>query len=138
MTQNSKAKPNMNRQAVYTGRRLLIGGGIAHSFLLLPDRTKLLFKSTRGVRIGWTYECGEAEIARRPKQVEREHEENLEWITADALVDAHNAEKRAQAKYAAKSGERIKAAVEALRPLLRATSYYDRKALVEYLLEKAR
>jgi hypothetical protein len=128
--------PRYNETCVYTGRR---EGKkcILHRFEK-PDGEEMYFSGIRGVHIGMTYRCGKTNIASRPELVmEVERIDNPEWDAADALIDAKRAEKRAEKKLAASTKPALKTAVSALQPLVRGMSYFDRKSLVEYLVEEA-
>lgn len=131
-------KPKVyTRKAVYTGRRMS-GGKVWQRFELLPEKTEMFFRGVKRVYIGATYKCNRTSIAGKPERIDDEMIFNAEWDAADALVDAHNAEKRAEAKYRAKASPALKNAVEALRPLVRGIGFFDAKALTDYLVTEAK
>lgn len=131
-------KKEYNARAVYTGRRLG-GGKVWQRFELLPDRREMYFSGVKGLYIGYAYECTDKTIPARPKcDHEIKREDNPEWDAADAVVDARNAERRAQAKMKEESRPALKKAVEALKPLMRGLSVFDREALIKYLADQAR
>lgn len=128
-----------NRKAVYTGRRISgPSSKIYHRFELLPERSEMFFQGVRRVYIGYTYECSADRIAQKPVKTDDERIDNPEWDAADALIDQRRAEKRAEAKIKASTRPALKAAIAALRPLMRNLGYFQRKALVEYLAEESR
>lgn len=127
------AKKHTGR-AVYTGRRLMIGGKVYQRFEILPDRTEAYYSRIKGVCIGRTYACSKDSMARRPEWLDDPCERNPEWDAADALVEAHKAKKRADAKIRAESkSPAIKAAILALKPLVGRLGHFERKALIEFL-----
>lgn len=124
-----------DRKAVYIGRRLWgeRGDKVAHCFQLLPERRQMAFKGIKKVYIGYTYECAESTMPTRPTRTEDARIDNPEWEAADALVDARNARKRADAKIKANSRPAMKKAIEALKPVLIGLDYFQRRSLIEYL-----
>lgn len=126
-------KPEYNEKAVYTGRRLQSNGEVWHRFEK-PNGEEMYFGKTQRVYIGHTYACGKSNIARRPERdygIERV--DNPEWDAADALVDAHRARRRAEAKAKATSSPALKNASAALAPLFKGLDYFQRRYLIEYL-----
>lgn len=129
---------NPTRKAIYIGRRLGRGDKTLHAFLLLPDKKEIFFPRTRGVIIGHTYKCWATKMSRRPERTDDERIDNPVWDAADALVDAHNAKKRAETKARKNSSPALKAAVAALKPLVEKTNYIEQESLVRHLLRLAR
>lgn len=124
--------------AVYTGRKLGNDGKTIFQRFIVTDGKERLFRGVKNVIPGYTYRIGKDYIATSPERVpDAAFVDNPEWEAADALVDAANAKRRAEAKIRAKAKPGVKKAIEALRPLLRGISYYDRLALVEYLATEA-
>jgi hypothetical protein len=129
------AKNIYNRRAVYTGRRRFSNGKVVHRFELLPSRSEMNFGGVVGVWIGYTYECGADSIAKRPKRVDVEREDNAEWEAADELVSDENARKTAEKKIASLSTPALKAARAALAPLVKGLHYHERRELARRLVE---
>jgi hypothetical protein len=140
MTSASKPTPiKRDRQAIYVGRRWGTKGTTLQKFLLLPERKEMYFKGVKGVHMGYTYECSEDSISAKPKMiVDAPRVDDPEWEAEDALVDAANAQKRADAKIRANASPTMKKAIESIKPLLRGRNSYERELLVRYLIEKSR
>jgi hypothetical protein len=138
MTAPQKPPTKYDRQCVFVGRRVASGGKTSYKFELLPKREPMYFGKIKGVYIGHTYECTENSISGKPNRVERERESNPEWEAQDALVDAANEEKRAQRKWAESSKPTVKKAIEALKPLMRGLTIFERELLIKHLCEKTR
>lgn len=138
MSKQEKKTEANTREAIYVGRRLLQNGATAHCFLLLPEKREMLFRGIKGIFIGYTYKCGSSTMPVRPDRTEAERIDNPEWEAADALVDARNARKRAEAKIRKSTRPALRNAIAALRPLLRGMSYFDRKELITYLAEQTK
>ncbi len=138
MTKAKEEKPKYDRVAVYTGRRLMKSGEVYQRFELLPNRDELFFAGVKRVFIGEAYECNADRMPVRPVQAKHPNEDKPEWEAADALVDAHRAVKRAEAKAAVMSNPNLKRATEALSPLFKGLDYFNRKALVEFLATKVK
>lgn len=119
--------------ATYTGRRLLANGKVYQRFEGSDGRERY-FRGIRGVSIGFTYRCAKAKMPIRPEMTDDERINNPEWEAADALVDERNAKRRADAKVQSMSKPALKAAMEALKPLIKGMSYYERAALVNHLI----
>ena len=136
-----KEKPETDKYkhtCVYAGRRLSQDGKRVYQRFIDSKGNEMLFKGVSGVWIGYTYKCSETQIARKPERVrDVERIDNPEWDAADALVDSHNARKRADAKIAKSTRPAMKAAIEAIRPLVRGLHHFERKALIEYLAVKS-
>ncbi len=145
---SAKKEPDKyTRRAVYIGRRFWYTKGgkgrVVYVFQFLPSRKELGFGRIRRVHIGNTYKCGTDTMPRHPERdFERPREDNPEWDARDALVEAENvkrlAQAKAEAKVAALSKPALKIAIEALRPLVRGLDYLQCKNLVVYMIEKAR
>lgn len=131
-------KDKYNRKAVYTGRRLENDGKVYQRFELLPDHSEIFFRRVRSVWIGHTYKCADSKISLRPERTDDDRIDNPEWEGFDAIVDAHNAKRRAEAKLRAKLTPSLKAAIVALKPLMRGKAHFERRAIIEYLADKSR
>lgn len=123
------------RKAVYTGRRLH-GEKVVQRFELLPGKREMFYRNVRGVHIGHTYACSATQMSRRPEWLNEERRDNPEWEAQDALVDEFNARKRAEAKIRALTKPALRAALEALKPLVKGMDYFARVKLVTLLVEK--
>lgn len=134
----SKPAKVYDRKAVYTGRRIGRDGKIYHRFELLPKRDEMHFAGIKQVWIGYTYKCTENSISAKPERTEDTKENNPAWEGADEAVDAHNAKKRAEANMRKEAKKNVQKAVEALRPIMRGLSIFEREELVKYLVDKAR
>lgn len=126
-----------NRQAVYIGRCWLKGGKVGQSFLLLPERREMTFAGIKGLYIGYTYACMASKMPIRPEMVERQREDNPKWEAQDALIDAHRAKERANAKYRGEANPSLRAAGEALRPLVEGIPLHEVRELVNFLVLEA-
>ncbi len=123
---------------VYTGRRTTDSGKVWQRFEM-PDGKEMFFKGVRRVYIGHTYKCSAGSISSRPECVyDIKRVIKPEWAAADAVVNAKNAARRSEAKMALKSKKELHDAVEALAPLFKGLSFFDRRALVELLVTKCK
>lgn len=132
-----KTPTNYDRKAVYTGRRLQ-GNKVYQRFELLPERTEMFFSGIKGAWIGYIYKCTDSKMSSKPERTDDDRMDNAEWDAADALVDAYNAKKRAEAAIRGKQSPALKAAIVALKPLMRGLSSFSRAALIAYLAEETR
>lgn len=142
---SKKAKPTVEltpeqkypELCVYAGRRLDKNNKL-HQCFIFPGNEVAWFKGIKGVHLGYTYRCTKEKLSVKPPRVyDVSRVDNPEWEAADALVDAHNAKKRAAAKIAATTSPAIKNAIQALIPVCRNLGYYDRQQLIEFLTDKA-
>ncbi len=133
----NKTTPIYDRKCIYTGRRLS-GKKVFQRFELLPEKKEVYYSGIRGVVIGYTYPCSEKSMPTRPQSTEDERVDNPEWDAGDALVDAHHAEKRSQARMNAKSKPALRAALDSIRPLVSGLSYYDARNLIEFLVVESK
>jgi hypothetical protein len=133
----SDKKPIYNTKAVYTGRRFGRDGKVRHRFEK-ANGEELNFRGIKGVCLGYTYKCSASTIAERPERTDDDRIDNPEWEAADAMVGAYNAQKRAEAKMRKEAKPALRAAVLALKPLLKGKDYFGRRALIEYLVELTR
>jgi hypothetical protein len=103
-----------------------------------PDGEERFFTGIRRVWIGYTYRCAKDGISRRPERVDDiDRIDNPTWEAADTLVDQRNAKNRADEKYQRSSSPTIRSAVKALEPLCKGLHYFEIRALIEILTEKA-
>lgn len=134
----SNPKEVFKLTCVYTGRRLFNDGSVVQRFEM-PDGTERFFSGIKNVWIGYSYKIGEKTISTRPERIsEIEIKNNPEWDAADALVDAKNAKKRAEAKMKAQTKPAMKAAVLALTPLCKNLDLFQREALIKFLVDQTR
>lgn len=129
--------PVYNLTCVYTGRRISNDQKEVFQRFVKPDGTESLYKGVKGVWIGHTYKCAEKNISTKPERVDTPRIDNPEWEAADALVDAHNRRKRAEAAIAKSTKPGIKAAIEVLTPLCRGLAIWEREALIRYLARQS-
>lgn len=138
MSAPKKSEYNHQHQCVYVGRRLNAKGKTLQMFQLLPSRKEMCFRGVKGVWIGYTYKCSDSAISAKPERVDREREDNPEWDAEDALVDATRAQKRADDVLKKKASPALKAAVQALTPLVKRIDWFQQETLVKYLIGEAR
>lgn len=138
MKSDKPVESKYNRTCVYAGRKLSYDENKVFQRFIKEDGEEMIFQGVKGVWIGYTYRCSDNRIAAKPERVhEIERIDNAEWEATDALVDARNAKRRAESKLSASSKPTIKAAIAALRPLMKGRSYFDRRALIEWLCVEA-
>jgi hypothetical protein len=117
-------------------------GRVFYAFELLPNRKLMFFGRISGVSIGGTYACTKDSISKKPERIAREIESNPEWEANDALVDERNMELRNQVRIASLSRPHIKAAIQALKPLVEPFPEFDwgnsRKKIISLLVDEAR
>lgn len=128
-------KQTYKMRAIYTGRRIT-GSGTAQRFELLPAHKEIFFRGIKGVYIGYTYKCSSKHMATKPERTDDERIDDATWDAADALVDAENSRKRQEQKIKSLSKPALRAAIDAISPLVKNLAYHDCKNLLEYLLEK--
>lgn len=123
------------KTAFYTGRRV-VGQKVLQRFEF-PDGREMFFKGVRQVWIGAAYRCGAKNISTRPERVyDVDPIHNPKWEAADAVAASFLSQKRAEKKLANNQTPMLDAAVEALLPLCREVSYFERKYLIEELLDR--
>lgn len=133
----AKKETKYARHLVYTGRRKYENGKTLQRFEILPKREEVFFSGVKGVYLGYTYGASIKQLARRPERLdEYEREDNPAWDAADALVDVANAKKRADSVLSRLEKPALKAAIDALTPLVASLDYYDTKELVTYIASK--
>jgi hypothetical protein len=138
--QTAPKKPEYNRRAIYVGRRkMMLQDKVAHEFLLLPELTPMQFSGRiKGVWLGYTYKCTDSSIALKPERDDEfERQDNPEWEGADAAAEAYLAERRAEAKLRRDTRPSMRAAIQALRPLVRNLAGWERSRLIDYLSKAA-
>ncbi len=123
--------------AIYIGRRLGKSKTF-HAFIRTDNKEEMWFEKTKGCIIGCTYECEADSIKRRPIRTDDKIIDNAQWDAQDALVDAKNAEKRAEAKMRDVESPALKAAVAALIPLCKTLGIFEQEKLIRYLVNEAR
>ena len=123
--------------ALYVGRRLN-GGHVSQAFKL-PDEKLVAFKGIHGVFIGGTYLYNDEKrtMSSKPERVDAPVVHNAEWEAADAAAEGHLARVREDARLKKCSRPAIRRAVETLRPLLKGSDYYAKRALIEFLIVEA-
>lgn len=136
MSKEKSTPTKYDRKAIYIGRRL-DGKGHLQVFLLLPEKKEIHFKGIKRVWIGHTYKCSATKMSTRPERLPDDRVDDPAWEAQDALVDAENAKKRAEEKVSKMSKPQMRAAIEALRPLLEGVGYFGQSALVRHLVDQA-
>lgn len=122
--------------AVYTGRRVN-GKELVQSFLR-KDGTPIYFKAIVGVSIGSTYEMtDETHINRRPKLLDVPVQRDAEWERKDLEAEMAQKRWRLEAKLKGDSRPAVDRAAAALRPLIQGKGFWEKKAIVEYLITLA-
>lgn len=129
-------KTKFKGKAVYTGRRL-DGSKVLQRFEERPSGKERWFQGIKGVWIGYTYECGAKQMSRRPARKDDPAINNPAWDAADALVTAHRAEQKAEAKYRGTVSPALKTAVAALKPICKGLDIFEATKLIKYLVDQA-
>jgi len=125
---------------IYMGRRLWQDSKVVHVFR--HGKEEVGFAKVKLVMIGHAYEAtgkgNSLSISQRPKRLSDEEMVDAatlaQWEAEDALVERHLREKRAVAK--AKNHPGLLRAAEALKPYVAKLNYFERRALIEELLER--
>ena len=137
MSKKETPKAEYKCKCIYAGRRIGGDGKTYQLFLLLPEKREMYFRGVKRVWLGYTYKCGDTSISTKPERTDDEHVKNPEWESADTLVDIKTAEKRAETKLKKNTKPAMREAIEALRPLMKNLSYFNRRSLIEYLATEA-
>lgn len=121
---------------VYIGRRTATSGRVVQAFQQKNGK-EICFKGLRHLYIGHSYEMINGTIAVQAEWLrDIPRINNAKWEAADALIDAENAKKRAQAKVAALSKPKLKEAKSILSELTQGMGFFDRLKLIDYLVKE--
>lgn len=121
-------------KATYVGRRLE-NELVVQRFIRADNKQNLSFKGVSGVTIGYTYQCKEASIARRPERTDDEFIDCKEWYAKELLVRNHLVKKKLSKQLHDKSNKNISLIVEAIRPFVSNLSFLETKYFMEAVVE---
>lgn len=121
-------------KATYIGRRVE-NDLVVQRFVRTDNKQEMNFKGVNGVSIGYTYECKEAGIARRPERTDDEFIERKEWYAQELIVKNHLIKKKISKQLHDKSNKNISLIVEAVRPFVSNLSFLETKYFVEAVIE---
>lgn len=130
---------SLSLKCVYAGRRL---NHVTHSKVeifhcFIQNGKEMFFKNVLGVFMGCSYECSQDTISRRPKLLADDRVDNPDWEAKDALAAAWLKSRRAKNKIKNLQKPYIKAAMQALIPLLKNLDSQEVSSLVSHLTFEA-
>ncbi len=132
--------PLKDSPAIYTGRRLDFNKTkvrILQRFEFL-DGKEVFFSGVRNVWIGYSYECGETSISKRPKRLnDVEFRDNPKWYAKEELVIVYLEKKKAELKLKKKSSHFFKEIIDILKPIVANLDRHEKRALINHLVNKA-
>lgn len=130
----SDTQPAVN--AIYIGRRL--NGDKPVQAFQLPNKKVVYFRSIVGIFIGGVYECfGGTTMNTRPKRIDTAVTVDPEWEREDLRVEAKVKRRRLEERLKRDSRPAVNRVVDALAPLVKGIGFWEKKALVEYLIQLA-